>query len=61
MHEELNNRGLDATEKFLNRRALIFIEEAIAHYVGRYGVKKTQDYLRYQLEYLDEFRTEEDL
>lgn len=61
MHEELNNMGLDATEKFLNRRALIFIEEAIAHYVGRYGVKKTQEYLRYQLEYLDEFRTEEDL
>jgi|SanBayMetagenome_1026888.scaffolds.fasta_scaffold21826_3 hypothetical protein len=59
MYEELNNRGLDATEKFLDRRALIFLEEAIAHYIGRYGVKKTQDYLRYQLEYLDEFRTED--
>lgn len=60
MHEELDRKGLDATEKFLDRRALIFIEEAIAHYIGRHGVKKTQDYLRYQIEYLDEFITGED-
>ena len=58
--DELDRKFEDATEKYLNRRALIFIEEAIAHYVGRYGVKATQDYLRYQLEYLDEFRTEKD-
>lgn len=60
MNEELNQKALDATDKFLDRRALIFIEEAIAHYIGRYGVEKTQEYLRYQIEYLDEFRTSED-
>lgn len=60
MHEELDKKGLDATEKFLDRRALIFIEEAIAHYVGRYGVKKAQEYLRYQIEFLEEFVTGED-
>jgi hypothetical protein len=54
--ELLNSRVADATEKFLDRRALIFLEEAIAHYIGRHGVKKTQDYLRYMIDYLDEFR-----
>jgi hypothetical protein len=59
--DNLDKYCQDASEKFLDRRAMIFIEEAIAHYIGRYGVKKTQEYLRYQLEYLDEFRTKEDL
>lgn len=56
---ELDKKVLDATDKFLDRRALIFIEEAIAHYIGRHGVKKTRQYLEYMLEYLNEFETEE--
>lgn len=59
MSKELENKAIDATEKFLDRRALIFIEEAIAHYNGRHGVKKTRQYLQYMLEYLHEFETEE--
>lgn len=58
MNEELNKKVGEATEKFLDRRALIFIEEAIAHYNGRHGVKKTRQYLQYMLEYLEEFETE---
>lgn len=58
MHEEINRRVEDATEKFLDRRALIFLEEAIAHYNGRFGVKKTRQYLEYMLDYLAEFETE---
>lgn len=56
---ELDKKVLDATDKFLDRRALIFIEEAIAHYIGRHGVKKTRQYLEYMLEYLNEFETED--
>ena len=59
MPNELNKKVGDATDKFLDRRALIFIEEAIAHYNGRHGVKKTRQYLQYMLEYLEEFETEE--
>ena len=59
MNEELNKKVGEATEKFLDRRALIFIEEAIANYNGRHGVKKTRQYLQYMLEYLEEFETEE--
>lgn len=55
----LDRKVQDATEKFLDRRALIFLEEAIAHYNGRHGVKKTRQYLKYMLEYLEEFETEE--
>lgn len=54
--DELNRKVQDATDKFLDRRALIFIEEAIAHYSARHGVDKTQEYLRYMIDYLDEFR-----
>jgi hypothetical protein len=57
--DELNKKIQDASEKFLDRRALIFIEEAIGHYVDRHGVKKTRQYLKYMLEYLNEFETEE--
>lgn len=57
--KEVENKAIDATEKFLDRRALIFIEEAIAHYNGRHGVKKTRQYLQYMLDYLEEFETEE--
>jgi hypothetical protein len=53
----VNNKALDATDKYLDRRALIFIEEAIAHYNGRFGVKETRRYLQYMLEYLEEFET----
>lgn len=56
---ELDKKVLDATDKFLDRRALIFLEEAIAHYIGRHGVKKTRQYLEYMLEYLNEFETED--
>jgi hypothetical protein len=59
MPNELNKKVGDATDKFLDRRALIFIEEAIAHYNGRHGVKKTRQYLQYMLDYLEEFETEE--
>ena len=59
MNEELNKKVGEATDKFLDRRALIFIEEAIANYNGRHGVKKTRQYLQYMLEYLEEFETEE--
>ena len=55
----LDRKVQDATEKFLDRRALIFLEEAIAHYNGRHGIKKTRQYLQYMLEYLEEFETEE--
>lgn len=58
--DELNKKVQDATDKFLDRRALIFIEEAIANYVGRHGVKKTRQYLTYMLDYLHEFEREED-
>lgn len=57
--DELDRQARLATEKFLDRRALIFLEEAIAHYNGRHGVKKTRQYLKYMLEYLEEFETEE--
>ena len=57
--DELNRKAQDATDKFLDRRALIFIEEAIAHYSARHGIKKTRQYLEYMLEYLEEFETEE--
>lgn len=57
--DELNRKVQDATEKFLDRRALIFIEEAIAHYSARHGIKKTRQYLEYMLEYLNEFETED--
>lgn len=57
--DELDRQAKLATERYLDRRALIFIEEAIAHYNGRHGIKATQDYLRYMIEYLEEFRTEE--
>lgn len=59
MPNELNKKVGDATDKFLDRRALIFIEEAIANYNGRHGVKKTRQYLQYMLDYLEEFETEE--
>jgi hypothetical protein len=59
MSDEVDKHCQSAAEKFLDRRALIFIEEAIAHYNGRYGVKKTRQYLQYMLEYLEEFETEE--
>jgi hypothetical protein len=59
MNEELDKKAGEATDKFLDRRALIFIEEAIANYNGRHGVKKTRQYLQYMLEYLEEFETEE--
>lgn len=59
MHDELNKKVGEATDKFLDRRALIFIEEAIANYNGRHGVKKTRQYLQYMLDYLEEFETEE--
>jgi hypothetical protein len=59
MNEELNKKVGEATDKFLDRRALIFIEEAIANYNGRHGVKKTRQYLQYMLDYLEEFETEE--
>lgn len=56
---QVNQKTLDAAEKFLDRRALIFIEESISHYIARHGVKKTRQYLEYMLEYLEEFETEE--
>lgn len=59
MNEELNKKVGEATEKFLDRRALIFIEEAIANYIERHGVKKTRHYLKYMLDYIEEFETEE--
>ena len=55
MNEELNRKALEATEKFLDRRALIFLEEAISHYMARHGAKKTRDYMQYMNEYLKEF------
>lgn len=57
--DELDKYCRSAAEDFLDRRALIFIEEAIAHYNARHGVKKTRQYLEYMLEYLEEFETEE--
>lgn len=57
--DELDKYCQSAAEKHLDRRALIFIEEAIAHYNGRHGTKKTRQYLQYMLDYLEEFETEE--
>lgn len=59
MPDDLDRYCRSAAEAFLDRRSLIFIEEAIAHYNGRHGVKKTRQYLQYMLEYLEEFETEE--
>ena len=58
-HKELNDKALLATDKFLDRRALIFIEEAIGHYAARHGIEKTCVYLEYMIEYLSEFNHEE--
>ncbi len=58
-HKELDEKGLLATEKFLDRRALIFIEEAISNYIGRHGVEKTCIYLQEMIEYLSEFNHKE--
>lgn len=57
--DETDKYCRSAAENFLDRRALIFLEEAIAHYNGRHGVKKTRQYLQYMLDYLEEFETEE--
>lgn len=57
--DETDKYCRSAAELYLDRRALIFIEEAISHYMGRHGAKKTRDYLMYMLEYLKEFETEE--
>lgn len=57
--DELDRQAKLATEKYLDRRSLIFIEEAIGHYIERHGVKKTRHYLEYMLEYLHEFEREE--
>ena len=54
----VHGKALDATDKYLDRRALIFIEEAIAHYNARHGIKETRRYLQYMLEYLEEFDNE---
>ena len=59
MPDDLDKYCHSAAEAFLDRRSLIFIEEAIANYNGRHGVKKTRQYLEYMLEYLEEFETEE--
>lgn len=59
MPDDLDKYCRSAAEAFLDRRSLIFIEEAIANYNGRHGVKKTRQYLEYMLEYLEEFETEE--
>lgn len=58
-HKELDEKALLATDKFLDRRALIFIEEAISNYIGRHGVGKTRHYLESMINYLSEFETEE--
>ena len=57
--DETDKYCRSAAELYLDRRALIFIEEAIANYNARHGVKKTRQYLEYMLEYLEEFETEE--
>lgn len=57
--EYLNQKGKEAMEKYLDRRSVIFVEEAIANYNERHGVKKTRQYLQYMLDYLHEFETEE--
>lgn len=60
MSDEVDKHCQSAAEKFLDRRALIFIEEAIAHYNGRFGVRETQRYLAYMIDYLEEFKTGKD-
>lgn len=59
MSDDLDKYCRSAAEAFLDRRSLIFIEEAIGHYIERHGVKKTRHYLEYMLDYLEEFETEE--
>lgn len=58
-HEELDRMGEAAIQKRLARRSLIFLEEAIEHYVGVHGVKNTRHYLKYMLDYLEEFESRE--
>ena len=60
MRDDVDKFCQDASEKFLDRRALIFIEEAIAHYNARFGVRETQNYLAYMIDYLEEFKTGND-
>ena len=57
--DEVDKYCRSASELYLDRRALLFLEEAIAHYNGRHGVKETRRYLKYMLDYLEEFETEE--
>ena len=59
MSDDLDKYCRSAAEAFLDRRSLIFIEEAIGHYIERHGVKKTRHYLKYMLDYIEEFETEE--
>lgn len=58
MHEELDRQAQIAINKHLDRRALIFIEEAISNYIGRHGVKRTRQYLSEMIDYLNEFERE---
>lgn len=59
MSDDVDKYCRTAAELHLDRRALIFLEEAIASYNGRHGIKKTRQYLQYMLDYLEEFETEE--
>ena len=59
-HEEIDRMGEAGIQRRLARRSLIFLEEAIEHYVGVHGVKKTRHYLKYMLDYLEEFETGEE-
>lgn len=57
-HDRLNEKALDATEKFKDRRAIIFIQEAIANYIDRFGIKETRRHLHYMLDFLEEFESD---
>lgn len=51
--DKLNEKIQDAVDKFHDRRALIFIEEAIAYYNERHGIEKTIHYLKEMIDFLE--------
>ena len=53
---KLSETSKKATELFLDRRALIFIEEAMAYYHERHGTEETIHYLQEQIDYFEQFK-----
>lgn len=53
--DRINDLSKTAVEEHLDRRAHIFMEEAIANYLTRHSIKDTIYYLEQMIEQLKEF------